>query len=95
MQIEFGNMYFNIGWVRYEGLFNGNYIIVAGDTWGYDVRRLVDDLQGGDNDAMEAATILKALEEDEDIWIESHDDPSIAMYNLCLKLNAMMKEMKK
>lgn len=87
MNINFEDINFDIGWVRYEGLFKGNYIIIASDTYYYDIRTLVDNLNGGDNDAMEAASILKELEKTGDVWIESNNDPSIAMFNLCLKLN--------
>jgi hypothetical protein len=77
---------FYIGSVRY-GQFPGLFMIVAQYGFASDeLKELVDDLEGGDYEAIEAGQKLAKMEVDGDIWLAADDDPEIAMKKIMEKI---------
>ncbi len=74
-------MVFYHGGARYAQ-FPGYHVLVAVYNWDDKIRVLCDDLEGGDQEALDAGDELKRLKKEESIWLTNNDNPIIAMTDL-------------
>jgi len=80
----YGAKFYN-GTTRYRQ-FPGHHVFVTKYDTDDDLRDLVDDLEGGDNEAIAAGEKLARLKEKGDIRLEFDDNPSKAMEKLVEKM---------
>ena len=74
------------GTTRY-GQFPGNHVFVAKyDSIDYDLRELLDDMEGGDNEGVDAGFKIQAMADRGEIWLAYNDNPATAMQELYDKI---------
>jgi hypothetical protein len=73
------------GTTRY-GQFNGHHVFATNYGEDDSLRDLLDDLEAGDIEALDAAQKLNDLVNKEEIWMTYNDDPRIAMKELIDKI---------
>ena len=73
------------GTCRY-GQFPGYHVFATAYDYDEELRDLLDDLEGGDYEAIRAAEILVEMQESNEIWLATDDNPGLAMMNLTKQL---------
>jgi hypothetical protein len=73
------------GTTRY-GQFPGYHIFVTRYDSDDELRQLVDDLEGGDVEALDAGYKLAEMQKIGEIWLAYNDNPAVAMIHLVAQI---------